>query len=143
MKSLTNKLMVAAAAMAAVAGAASAQSMTAEVPFSFQVAGVVMPAGTYNVSTSHRATNIPIFRLLNTESHQPVLVMPRGSHDSGSGDNTRQYTDAKLVFSCATGTCALAQIWTGSGSGAYDLHTPKTGRNEASLIAIPLTKAAD
>ena len=138
MKSLTNKLMIAAAAMAAVAGAASAQSMKAEVPFSFQVAGVVMPAGTYNVTTSSRATSIPMFRLLNTETHRPVLVMPSGSHE-----DARQYTDAKLVFSCGTGTCALAQIWTGSGSGAYDLHTSKAGRTEAALIAIPLNKAAD
>jgi len=135
MKSLTNKLMVAAAAIAAVAGVASAQSMRAEVPFSFRVAGTVMPAGSYVVSGGYNQTGIPIFRLLNMGAHGSVLVKPLVQHDGG-----KQYTEAKLVFRCGTGKCALAQIWTGSGIGAFDLHTPKSSREEAALITIAATK---
>ena len=56
MKNLANKLMVVAAAMAAVAGTVSAQSMKAEVPFSFKVSGTVMPAGTYMVTAAHHTS---------------------------------------------------------------------------------------
>ena len=48
MKSLTTNLMIAAAALFA-AGAVSAQTMTADIPFAFQAGGKVMAAGTYRV----------------------------------------------------------------------------------------------
>jgi hypothetical protein len=132
MKSLTNKLMVAAAAMAVVAGAASAQSMKAEVPFSFRVSGTTMPAGSYLLTETRNANGAPLFRLLNTDVSKSVLSQTIGQHTKGVGADS----PAKLVFLCGDGTCALAQIWTGNGNGAYDLHTPKLTRAEAALISI-------
>jgi hypothetical protein len=136
MKSLTNKLMVAAVAMAVVAGVASAQSMKAEVPFSFRVSGATMPAGTYVVTPGRNSTGIPTFRLLNTDVNLSVLSLPAAHHTP----DARQMTESKLVFRCESGSCALAQIWTGRESGAYDLHAPKTTRQEAALISIAATK---
>ena len=136
MKSLTNTLMVAAAALAAVAGAASAQSMKAEVPFSFQVANTVMPAGTYRITPSGTLGGTPLFRVASADLKNPVLVMPVAAH---AGDSA--YTEAKLVFQCSSGHCALSQIWTGAAAGAYDLRTPQSVREQASLIAIPITRA--
>lgn len=135
MKTLTSKLMVVAAAIAAVAGAASAQSMKAEIPFSFKVSGTTMPAGAYLVTAGPNMNGRPVFRLLNTDVSKPVLAVPAGKHDGSS------YEPAKLVFRCTGGNCALAQIWTGSGIGAYDLYTPKAKREEAALISIPANKA--
>ena len=135
MKSLTNTLMVAAAAMAAVAGAASAQSMKVEVPFAFRVSGTVMPAGTYQVSTSSAMTSRPTFRLLNTELKRPVLAMPVG--ELGTGENSRV---AKLVFRCGDGACALAQIWTGTGHGAYYLPSPKSSHDDKAMVEIKVER---
>ena len=136
MKNLAHKLMVVAAAMAAVAGTVSAQSMKAEVPFSFKVSGTVMPAGTYMVTAAHH-TSTPIFRILNTDVSRSVLVLPASSRDEGPSRSR----EAKLVFRCSVGNCALAQIWSGTGIGAYDLHLPKPGREEAALVTIAAMKA--
>lgn len=136
MKSLTNTFMVAAVALAAVAGAASAQTMKAEVPFSFEVAGMVMPAGTYHVTPSSTMGGTPLFRIANADLKNPVLVKPVVAHGGATA-----YTEAKLVFRCSGGNCALSQIWTGSDIGSYDLNTPKSVREQASLIAIPATRA--
>ncbi len=51
MKKLTTKLMIAAAALVVAAGAASAQTMKAEIPFAFRAGDKVMAAGTYRVET--------------------------------------------------------------------------------------------
>ena len=51
----------------------------------------------------------------------------------------KAYTDAKLVFSCIEGDCALAQIWTGSPEGAYELSPPKGGWNGRIRVEIKST----
>ena len=76
MKNLAHKLMVVAAAMAAVAGTVSAQSMKAEVPFSFKVSGTVMPAGTYMVTAAHHTSTPLPCRLPGWNG----LPGPRGVH---------------------------------------------------------------
>jgi hypothetical protein len=60
MKNLTKNMMIAAAALVVAAGAAQAQTIKAEVPFSFRVAGTVLPAGEYRVVTQSRG-GLPIF----------------------------------------------------------------------------------
>ena len=135
MKTLTNSLMIAAVAMAAVAGEAKAQSMKAEVPFSFQVSGKTMAAGSYLVSTRANS-GIPMFRLLNTDSKAPVIaVAAETRYESGP---------AKLVFRCGEGGCVLAQIWSGT-AGAYNLSLPKAGPSDRAMIEIKAetTKSAE
>jgi len=135
MKTLTNSLMIAAVAMAAVAGEAKAQSMKVEVPFSFQVSGKTMAPGSYLVSTRTNS-GIPMFRLLNTDSRTPVLAMASQTRD--------QSGPAKLVFRCGEGGCALAQVWTGT-AGAYNLNLPKAAPGARAMIEIKAesTKAAE
>ena len=134
MKNLVNKMMVAAAAMAVVAGVASAQGMKAEVPFSFHAAGASMPAGTYWVTPLSQLNGTPMFRLLNSDEKKPVVVLSRTELTKGKGI----YTDAKLVFRCSDGDCSLAQIWTGTGRGAFEVPAPKarTADEKAALIEI-------
>lgn len=135
MKTLTNKLMIMAAALSAAAGVASAQSMNVKVPFSFSVQKSAMPAGNYTVSPLSGTRAHPIFNLRNTDTNKPILIMPMAALDTG----TKDYGSAKLVFRCAEGNCALAQIWTGSPTGAYELSPPKGGWNGSIRVEIKST----
>lgn len=140
MKKLTNRMMVVAAAMAAVAGMASAQSMSLKVPFSFSVDKSTLPAGNYVVTPSHTYTGHPIFNLRNTDTRKPHLVLPMSSLDTGY----KTYGNAKLVFRCADGACALSQIWTGSALGAYAVPVPKAVSGEKiriKVLAATVTKS--
>jgi hypothetical protein len=127
MKSLTTKLMIAAAALFA-AGAASAQTMTADIPFAFQAGGKVMAAGTYRVDLrSHVALVIRGVGREGAAIAQPITHIDR-----------KEYT-AKLVFVCGRGPCTLVQVWPGYSEDGLLFKTPKRDRNEeASLTVIHL-----
>jgi hypothetical protein len=140
MKKLTNRMMVVAAALAAVAGMASAQSMSLKVPFAFSVEKSVLPAGNYEVTPTHTYTGHPIFILRNADTRKPHLVMSLAGLDAGR----TAYSDAKLVFRCTDGECALSQIWTGSLAGAYAVAMPKAGSGEKiriKVLAATVTKS--
>ena len=134
MTSLRMKLTIAAAALFA-AGAASAQTMKADVPFAFQAGGKVMAAGTYLVDLRGPGSTV-VIRHANGES----AVMARYITEIEGTRGT-----AKLVFQCNRGNCSLEQAWSGyTGSGLL-FKTPKLDRNEeASLTVIHLRpNAAD
>ena len=132
MTRLTTKLMIAAAALVA-AGAASAQTMKADIPFAFQVSGKTMAAGTYQVDLRGN-TGVVTVRSL---SHGSAMAKPITHKDEG--DNT-----AKLVFTCVRGNCALAEVWPGYSNNGLLFSTPKVDRREvASLAVIPLRRDAE
>lgn len=135
MKTLTNKLMIVAAAVAAAAGTASAQSMIVKVPFSFSVEKSEMPAGNYTVTRLHQSGGQPIFNLRNTDTNRARLIVPLVAVDTGA----KAYGDTKLVFRCLEGDCRLAQIWTGSLAGAYQLAPPKGGWDGRIRVEIKST----
>jgi hypothetical protein len=133
MTRLTTNLMIAAAALVA-ASAASAQTMKADIPFAFQASGKAMAAGKYQVVYRGGTSNMVLIRRYN---HEAVLAMPV-SRKEGKVQN------AKLVFSCAHGTCSLSQIWAGNSSDGLEFKTPKLGRGEeASIVAVPMRIGAD
>ena len=123
MKKLTTKLMIATAALVAAAGAASAQTLRADIPFEFRAGDRVMAPGTYSVDIS-RMGGAPVFRLSNVRSAGSVVLLPQAPVDPQKG-----WTEGngKLSFACISGSCALAEIWTGSESHAYSFHRPKLG----------------
>ena len=128
MKNLTTKLMFAAAALVA-AGAASAQTMKADIPFAFQAGGKVMAAGTYRVDLKGQAGLVTI---LGTAREGAVIVTPITHIE-------RKENTAKLVFVCGRGPCSLAQAWPGYSEDGLLFRTPKLDRNEeASLTVIHL-----
>jgi hypothetical protein len=139
MKKLTTRFMIAAAALVVGAGAASAQiqtTMTAQIPFEFRVGNQVLAPGTYQVDRLTVQTSTPIFRLLNVHLHQSAIVMPQAQVDPQKG---WAEGEPKLVFACAGGRCAIAELWAGSESYAYTFSRPKLGRGEeAYLRAIPM-----
>jgi hypothetical protein len=130
MTRLTTKLMIAAAALVA-AGAASAQTMKADIPFAFRAGGKVMAAGTYQVDFLRVGEAVAI----RSRHNGAVVAMPI-THKDGVESTP------KLVLACGRGTCSLSQIWHGSGTGLV-FSTPKSDpREQASLAVIPLRPAA-
>ncbi len=128
MKSLTTKLMIAAAALVA-AGAASAQTMTADIPFAFQAGGKVMAAGTYRVDLGGPAATV----IIRDARGKNVVIARTVTHID------RKEETAKLVFSCGRGSCSLVQAWPGYSEPGLAFKAPVLNRNEeASLVVIHL-----
>jgi hypothetical protein len=136
MKKLTTKLMIATAALVVAAGAASAQTMRAEVPFGFRAVDRVMEPGTYEVRVSQTG-GTPVFRIRNVHSGASIALLPQAPVDpkkawAASGEG-------RLVFACISGRCALDEIYSGSGSHAYTVHRPNLGTDEAAVLReIPI-----
>jgi hypothetical protein len=136
MKNLTTRLMIATAALVVAAGAASAQTMTAAIPFEFHAGGRVMEPGTYQIQRL-LTSEIPVFWLSSVHSGTPIALLPQAGVDpqktweaSGHG---------KLVFACTSGRCALAELYSGSGSRAYKFRGPKLGKDETAILTeIPM-----
>lgn len=128
MRNLTNKLMIAAAALLA-AGAASAQTLKADVPFAFQANGKTMPAGIYTVNLRGPAGTVSL-----QGDWKASAVMARPVSHIESQDQT-----PRLVFLCRRGTCTLIQAWPGYHQLGLSFNAPRMERyEEASLTVIHL-----
>jgi hypothetical protein len=138
MKKLTTKLMIAATVLVVTAGAASAQTMRAAIPFEFRVGNRVMAAGTYRVSLS-QPSGAPIFELSNVHSGRSAIVVGQVPDDPRK--EWEAEGNSKLTFACGSGRCALAELWAGPGSHAYKVLRPKreTGEDEY-LTVIPMQR---
>ncbi|MBZ5617544.1 MAG: hypothetical protein LAQ69_02240 [Acidobacteriia bacterium] len=133
MTNLTTRVMIAAATLVVAAGGASAQTLKAEIPFTFRASGVVMQAGTYRVNVD-KLTGRPMFRLWSANDHRSVILLSGASRDpdkawTASGNPV-------LSFECADSHCALAGIWTGNAMPAYTFPRPKAGRDEPTRTAL-------
>jgi len=138
MKKLTTKLMIATAALVVAAGAASAQTMTAAIPFEFRAGGRVMEPGTYRIYSS-RLSGVPIFRLLNVNLGESATLLGQVPVDPKKAWQAEG--NPKLAFACTSGSCALAELWEGSGSHAYTFHGPKLGKDETAVLReIPMQR---
>jgi hypothetical protein len=129
MKNVTKNMMIAAAALVVAAGVAQAQTIKAEVPFSFRVGATVLPAGEYRVeSRSHMGA--PIFWVVNADSHRSIVTMAY-LHDSvrSNGD------DPKLTFECSGVNCSLVRMSSGQGQ-TYGFSHPSLGSEEPTRVAV-------
>jgi hypothetical protein len=136
MKKLTTKVMIATAALVVVAGVASAQVMTASIPFEFRAGNQVMAPGTYQVDRLAAQSGIPIYRLLGVDSHRSIALLAQARVDPEKGWAAG---NPKLLFACASGSCALAELWSGSESNAYKFRGPKTDTDQTAVLReIPL-----
>jgi len=112
--------------------------MKADVPFAFRTVNGTMAAGTYTVSINREAGIVRIYTVYGTKS---TFLMPTARIYTG------QKSEAKLVFSCGAGPCALVQVWSGPNSPAYQFHSPKPDRDDdatqASLVEIRLHGATE
>jgi len=105
MKKLTTKVMIATAALVVAAGVASAQTMTAQIPFEFRAGNQVMAPGTYQVDNLNTQTGIPIYRLLDVNSHRSIALLAQARVDPEKGWAAG---NPKLLFACTSGSCVLA-----------------------------------
>ena len=131
MKQLTLKSMLAAAVVVLTAGSASAQTLKADIPFTFHAAGATMPAGTYEVRTSGSITSQYVI-LRNTDSHRSVLATYALANPPG---DWRTRDQAMLRFQCNGGYCAMSEAWTGAGSSVLRFNAPKLGHDGDTRIA--------
>ena len=138
MKKLTTRFMIATAVLVVAASAASAQTMTASIPFEFRAGNRVMEPGTYRVDLSW-LSGASVFRLLNVNSGGRAIVL--GQAPADPKETWKASGQGKLALACTSGRCALAEIWAGSGSYAYTFHRPKLGKDEdAYLRVIPMQR---
>jgi hypothetical protein len=99
----------AVAAVVALAGSpASAAELRAEIPFTFQMGGKTLPAGTYNVSTSQGVLGV-------TGYEGGAFVMTNRLEANGYLENGWQ--GPTLVFEKSGGGFVLIEVWTGGRNG--------------------------
>jgi hypothetical protein len=127
MKRLTTNLMIAAAAIAAVAGSASAQTLKADIPFTFHAGDAVLSPGTYEIKTNSR-TGAPIFILQNADTGKASMVAEHAAGDAPKA--WRANGAARLAFDCGGSRCILRVLWQGGDAPAHHLSGPKFGPNE-------------
>ena len=136
MTKFTTRMMIAAATLVVAAGAASAQTMKAEIPFTFRAGpgGTVMEPGTYNVTRITRQSTPPLFRLSEVDARHPILLMPGAAGDAKKA--WQAAGKAVLYFECTANNCALAAIWEGADAPAYEIRKPKMGKDEPVRVAL-------
>jgi hypothetical protein len=131
MKRTTKNVMLAAVLTMAASTVLSAQSMRAEIPFSFRAGNGVMGPGSYEVTA---APGEHWFVLRNFDDRKAVIVLagpgedaPRAWKDSGTG---------MLQFACSEGTCNLLRLWSGEGSQSHVFSVPKTVDGRPARLAV-------
>ena len=123
MTNFTKNLMVAAATLVVAAGAASAQTMKADIPFAFRANGKVMTAGIYLVDLKQGTTGVQTLYLYNYGGHEALLTQARVPHDAPNA--WREAGNAVLSFQCGEKICSLTGVWAGQDGPAYNISAPK------------------
>ena len=123
MTNFTTRMMIAATTIMVAAGVASAQSLKAEIPFSFRAGNKMMAAGSYQITKLQ--SGAPLFRFANANSGYRIILLPRAASDA---EKTWENVGKPVLrFECGGTTCALAGLWTGLGNPQYDFSRPKLG----------------
>jgi hypothetical protein len=137
MKHFTTNYLLAAAGMVLAAGTASAQALTAEVPFSFRAGGKLMTPGTYRVVTGYSSFSSQFLQMASIDDKKSRVILLVRQEDAA-----RAWMKAgvpMIAFHCVDGKCSLAKVWNGGDRSSYLLDA-KPGRDaNASLTMIPLT----
>ena len=138
MKTTTTKLTIATAFLALAAGAASAETLNANIPFAFRVGNKAMAAGTYRVQVTGATNNVVTLKSLS--SQDLAIVLPTGLSDASK--EWKANGEPVLSFECGASRCALNRIWTGTSAPAYNIAHPKLATGEqASVTLIHMAKA--
>jgi len=139
MKKTTNKLMIAAAFLA-VATVASAQTLTADIPFAFRAGGKTMPAGAYRVELAGPIHEIVILR--NFEARESALLISNGPEVATK--DSKPKAAPSLTFECGAVRCSLVSLWAGfSGPGLSFAHPNLRPNERAQLMEVKLARAAE
>src|SRR5437016_4017331 len=102
MTNFTKRMTIAAAALLAAAGMASAQHLTAEIPFTFRAGEASMAPGVYQVTTLKMSSGVAIYQF-RSETSQTSLAVPTTSADPRK--DWAADGKAKLLFECGANRC--------------------------------------
>jgi len=134
MKSLTTKITIATAFLAAAAGVASAQTMKAEVPFAFHAGNKVMPPGTYIVRITGGERGL--IALSNFDARQSAMLAAGPLTDPAK--EWRKAGAPVLSFECGANRCALDEVWMGPAFSAQTIRHPRVTSGEP--VALKLVR---
>lgn len=137
MKNLTMKMMFAAATLVAAAGVASAQTLEANVPFTFRANGQVFAPGTYRIHMQRTLSGNPLIAIRGTDPHKQLLT---SSYPDGPAKAAWQQSGkAVLSFECGVSRCQLTKLWMGSDGPTLRVPAPNLGKDEPARIAeVPM-----
>lgn len=129
----------AAAAIAVAAVSGWAQSLNAEIPFTFRAGGAQLSPGAYSV-TANAAGGHAYMVLRNEDTRQSIILAQYVLEDPPKA--WKADGAPRLAFECAEQQCVLRQVWTGSAPSAYRFSGPKPAAEGLVHIAeIRLTPA--
>jgi hypothetical protein len=131
MKNATMTMMIAAAALAVVAGSASAQTYKAEIPMTFKAGSVLMTPGSYRVDVNEMSR---VIRVANEDTGKTVALLPLPGGDVPK--TWRAAGKPVFAFTCAEGSCSLSRMWNGKDASDLRFSAPKSvhGENVAQLL---------
>ena len=135
----TTKLMITTAVLAISAGIASAQSLKADIPFSFQAGSRMLPAGEYTVRMTGTHGDVVVFR--NAAAKETAIVLPAGT--AYPSKEWKAAGNAVLSFECGTTRCALTRMWTGESVAYTFRYSRPAGVERASITEVRLTRATE
>lgn len=127
-----------AATLALAGSTASAADLRADIPFSFQMGGKTLPAGTYQVSTSQAVLGVRGYE-------GGVFVMTNRLEANGYLETVWQAPT--LVFEKSGSSYVLIEVWTGNRNGRKLPAGSQTADNEpwfgavaqdVARVAVPL-----
>jgi len=130
MTNFTKNLLIAAAALTLTASVVSAQTLKAEIPFTFAVSGKVLTAGAYQINAAS-ATKIVSVRGIETRDSALTVKGP-------SADPRPEWKadhQARLVFECDSSLCTLIKMYNGDDA-VYNLSHPKSSAMGTRIAVI-------
>lgn len=140
---MKNQIITVAAALIVIALAPSpshAQQVTqAKVPFAYQVANTMMPAGEYRIQRALSSTKA-VQQIRRTDSSASTFVLTNAT------ENRQKNAEPKLIFHCYRNECFLSEIWIGNGQGLKLMVSRRenelsrtSAENELAVFSLPLT----
>ena len=134
MTNFTTRMMIAAATVVVAAGAASAQTLKAEIPFAFRAGKTVMSAGTYEVSKLNQGSGSPLFRVRDEQAKNAIALMPQAAADPTKA--VAESGKPAMVFECVASRCALSGIYYGPNTAMYQIRQGDLGNEEPVRVAM-------
>lgn len=143
MKNFTMQLTIAAAALAAVAGSASAQTYKAEIPVAFHAGSKAMAAGYYDFVVTTSAAGHRTVAVRNNISKDAALLLPIAGSDAPKA--WQENGNPKIALECLAGACTLRRLWDGGRDNpTYDFPAHKLApadKERLAVLTVGLTKA--
>jgi hypothetical protein len=139
MKNLIGRVMAIGSALALSGTLAFAQSMKADIPFTFHTPNATMAPGQYMITRISNSQPVAVYKLVNVESGRAVAVLAGISVTRKASEQA----NAELSFQCAGEYCALATIydaWAPNGNGVAmtsQLKKAAASGKEVAEVRIP------